>query len=76
MNLPMKNRIDELIDAHGSVHAAIQSRRDCIARRAERGVESPRATEELEMLLNLPLTYLTAAQQARFSRQAQFYGQD
>jgi hypothetical protein len=65
MTLAMQMRIDELIDAHrysGGIIGAIESRKRVIARRKLEGKESPRATEELEILISLPYNYKTETQ--------------
>ena len=65
MNLPMKNRIDELIDAHGSIALALASRRQCIARRASEGKTSPCAEAEVAAMESLPPDYTTPNQRKR-----------
>lgn len=58
-------RIDELIDAHGGILAAIANRQEVIARRSAQGKMSLNAEAELAALKRLPLDYRTAADQAR-----------
>lgn len=53
MNLPMKQRCDELIALHGSVRKALESRRECVARRCREGKQSPAAVEDIKALLEL-----------------------
>lgn len=62
---PTQKRLDELIDAHGGIHAAIASREACVRRRAGEGKESPVAAAEVAALRALPPGYATPAQQAR-----------
>ena len=64
MTLPERNRIDELIDHHGSVLGAIESRLRCIKRRAAEGKDSPCAKAELALLERLPANYRTARERA------------
>ena len=65
MNLPIKLRIDELIDAHGSIALAIASRQACIERRKAEGKGSPVAAVEVALLSELPPTYRTPKEQSR-----------
>ena len=74
MNLPTKIRIDELIDAHGSVARARESRLLCIARRAAEGKDSPCAKAEVAALDELPLNYATPAQLRREKNLAESFG--
>jgi len=53
MNLPMKQRCDELISLHGSVRKALESRRECVARRCREGKQSPAAVEDIKALLEM-----------------------
>mgnify|MGYP007071585827 FL=1 len=65
MDTETKRRVDDLIDAHGSIALAIDSRLKCINRRTSEGKCSHRAIFEVQALENLPVTYLTNAQRVR-----------
>jgi len=49
----MKQRCDELISLHGSVRKALESRRECVARRCREGKQSPCAIDDIKALLEL-----------------------
>lgn len=71
MNLPMKQRCDELISLHGSVRKALESRRECVARRCRDGKQSPCAIEDIKALLELEkptLEYRAISDQVEVAR--------
>lgn len=49
----MKQRCDDLIALHGSVRKALESRRECVARRCREGKQSPVAVQEIKALLEM-----------------------
>lgn len=58
-------RLNDLINAHGSIQLALEARNQCIARRKAEGKASPVAEAEAAALIALPWDYRTPAQKAR-----------
>lgn len=67
----MKQRCDELISLHGSVRKALESRRECVARRCREGKQSPCAVDDIKALLELEqptLEYRAISDQVEVAR--------